>query len=234
MKIDELKIKYKELLSLEDSDDGIFEFKKLLLESDEDEIIQFHIDILNDRENQYLHRDIRSFFSKRKNSKKVISLILKKINEGIKEPLLLADLIQILGNFRSPLAKEIIVKEIRSSVRNIRYKCIIVLGWIGSNIDDLNILNERMLNDEDGQLRGYSATAMRQIWHNKKNTKNKITIFIKKAMSKENNKDALTGMILTIQELHKKKLGFKESNYGDVTGNVEEAKTKTIKMLEKL
>ena len=91
-----------------------------------------------------------------------------------------------------------------------------------------------MLNDEDGQLRGYSRTAMRQIWHNKKNTKNKSTIFIKKAMSKENNKDALTGMILTIQELHKKKLGFKESNYGDVTGNVEEAKTKTIKMLEKL
>ncbi len=234
MKVSELQIKYEQLKQLEDSDDGIFEFKKLLLESDEEEVLLFHIEILKDREDLYLHRDIRSFFSKRKNLDKVISSIVEKINNGIEDPLLLADLIQILGNLRSPLVKEIINNEIHSIIRDIRYRCIIVLGWIGSTINDLELLKERMLNDNDGQLRGYAATAMRQIWHNKKSTKTRITKYIKEAIINENDDEALTGMILTIQELHKKKLGLKESNYGDVSGDVQEAKLKTIKFLEKI
>ncbi|CAM3510662.1 HEAT repeat domain-containing protein [Zobellia roscoffensis] len=234
MDISKLKIKYKELKALEDSDDGIFEFKNLLLKDDDEDVLQFHIDILNDRDDPYLVRDIRSFFSKRKDQKKVSAFIATKIKDGIENPLLKADLIQILGNLRSPLVKEIVHDEIKSANRDIRYRCIIVMGWVGTTMTDLDVLNERMINDEDGQLRGYAATAMRQIWYNKKSVKNRVTKYIKEAIESEKDPEALTGMIITLQDLHKKKLGIKESNYGDVSGDVQEAKLKAIKMLSKL
>lgn len=75
---------------------------------------------------------------------------------------------------------------------------------------------------------------MRQIWYNHKVTKKAITQFIKNAIEEENNEKTLIGMIITIQDIYKKKLGIKESQYGDISGDVSLAKEKTIKALKKL
>lgn len=85
-----------------------------------------------------------------------------------------------------------------------------------------------MLNDPDGQLRGYAATAMRQIWFNHGKTKDEILHYLKEAINKEDDERALEGIIITAQELFKKKLSLKESRYGDLSGDFKEAKSKTI------
>ena len=83
-------------------------------------------------------------------------------------------------------------------------------------------------------MRGYAATAMRQIWYNHPKSKDEIAGLIKKAINDEIDSEALVGMIITIQDMYRKKLGLKESTYGDISGNVLEAKDKTIKFLFKL
>lgn len=233
MNIEILNQKYRELKNLEDTDDGIFEFKNLLLADDEEETLNFHYDILSDRDDEYLHRDIFSFFKDRKNKSEVCNFLLNKYYNGIDDDMQKADIIQILGNLKSKNAEKIALENITSSNLDIRYRCIIVLGWVGTS-NTLPVLNERMLNDNDGQLRGYAATAMRQIWFNHPATKEQITVFIRNAISTETDERALIGMIITIQELYRKKLGLKESAYGDVSGNIQEAKEKTIKLLFKI
>jgi len=60
--LNELNRFYTKLTQAEDSDDYIFDFKELLLSSDETEILEFHFHILMDRKNEYLYRDIFFFF----------------------------------------------------------------------------------------------------------------------------------------------------------------------------
>ena len=231
--LNELKSLYEKLTQTEDSDDYIFEFKELLLNSDEAEILEFHFNILSIRKNEYLYRDIFSFFSERINKKIVAEFLYQKYINGIPDDILRADVIQILGHLRSEYGYILAIENMHSTIRDIRYRCIIVLGWLGK-AKDLIILNERMINDPDGELRGFSATAMRQIWNNYKNTKEIITRFINNALRKEENDKAIANMVITLQDLHKKKLGIKESEYGDVSGDITQAKKKSISILDKM
>jgi hypothetical protein len=229
--LNELNDFYSKLSSAEDSDDYIFDFKELLLRSDDTEVLEFHFRILGNRENLYLYRDILSFFSERVNKKIVSEFLYQKYRRGIADDILRADVIQILGHLRSEYAYILSNENVLSNLRDIRYRCIIVLGWTGAS-KDLLTLNERMLNDPEGQLRGFSATAMRQIWY--KNTKNAITQYVNEAIRKENNEEALIGMIITLQDLHKMKFGIKESKYGDISGDIAYAKQKAIIALDKI
>lgn len=230
MNLTELKKEYKALTELEDSDDGIFEFKSSLLSSDDDDVLDFHLSILSDDIDDYLRRDLFAFFSDRKDKAKVGEFLFKKYTQGIEDLAIKADVIQILGHLRSKYAREVALENITVKKGDIRYRSIIVLGWVG-NDKDIAVLNERLLNDPDEQLRGYAATAMRQIWFNYPKTKEAILHDLKEAIGQEKEERALEGIIITAQELLKKKLGLKESKYGDVSGNYDEAKTKTIAAL---
>jgi len=230
MNIETLREQYNELKKMEDTDDGIFEFKEALLESNENDILEFHLEILNDREDSYLNRDIFSFFSDRKDTEKVGNFIHKKIQSDFDDITLLADLIQILGHLRDKNTIEVAMKYIKSEAKELRYRSIIVLGWVGS-ASELDVLNDRLLNDKDGELRGYAATAMRQIFFNNSKTKKMILSYLNNAIQNEDDEDAVKGIIITAQDILKKKLGLKESQYGDVTGDIIVAKSKTINAL---
>ena len=54
MLIQKLQAKYQELIAMEDPDDGLIAFKNLLLESDEKDVVDFHIKIWLEIENEYL------------------------------------------------------------------------------------------------------------------------------------------------------------------------------------
>lgn len=226
-----LKKQYDELLLMEDSDDGIFDFKKNLLGSDSDDVLDFHLSILTNKEDEYLQSDLCAFFSDRKDKEKAGAFLYKKYKAGVEDIGLKADIIQILGHLRSPHAREAALENITIRKGDLRYRCIIVLGWVGDKTD-LKVLDDRLLNDPDGQLRGYAATAMRQIWFNHPGTKNGILGYLKNAVEKETEERALQGIIITAQELLKKKLGLKESNYGEVSGDIQAAKAKTIAALK--
>jgi hypothetical protein len=226
-----LKKKFEELLKMEDTDDGIFDFKELLLNFDEKNVLEFHFSLLSKIKDEYLYRDILYFFADRKNKSEVADFLYEKYyqetNESVK-----SDILKILGNIKAPIARTLSLQDIKSDSFDLRYSCIIVLGWTGTK-KNLPILNEQMLNDKEGQLRGYAATAMRQIWYNHPETKDKIAGYIFNAAPQEQDDNALTGMIITIQTLYRKKFGIKESTYGDISGNVPEAKEKMMNFLKK-
>jgi hypothetical protein len=230
MDIQTLKSHYNELLSSDNPFDSIFKFKENLLSSDNDAFLDFHLFILTNRSNEALYYMIRSFFNHRKDKVKAEEFLYKKYKSGIEDITLKADVIQILGNLCSKHAKLVAHENITADKGDLRYRSIIVLGWVGTK-NDLEELNQRLINDKDPQLRGYAATAMRQIWFNHPKTKDEILIYIKEAIVNEKSEEALQGMILTVQDLTKKKLGLKESKYGDVTGDISIAANKTREAL---
>ncbi|MDR2147823.1 MAG: HEAT repeat domain-containing protein [Tannerella sp.] len=231
MDIKLLREEFKKLLKMEDTDDGIFDFKDLLLESDDKNVLEFHYSLLSTIEDEYLYKDILYFFSDRKDKNEVEDFLFYKYNQE-KNETIKSDILKVLGTMKVSKARDIALNEIESTNYNLRYSSIIVLGWTGTN-KDLSKLNRQMLNDPDGQLRGYAATAMRQIWYKYPQTRDEIANFIYSVASSEKNEDALTGMIITIQDLYRKKFGIKESQYGDISGNVLEAKAKMMTFLNK-
>lgn len=231
--IDKLEKEFYKLISLEDTDDGIFDFKKILLESDDNDVLEFHYSLLSRIDDAYLYRDILTFFSERKNKIKVADFLYIKYKSNSLNNKLRADIIETLGVLNTPMSRQVAIENINNNSYEIRYKSIIALGWTGI-IEDIKMLNERMINDMEGKLREYSATAMRQIWYRHPESKEIITNYIYQAVQSENNEDALIGMIVTIQDLYKKKFGIKESRYGDVSGDVISAKEKMITFLNKI
>lgn len=227
--LNSIQEKYQKMLHEERWIPTYFEFEKLLLKSNSKEYLELHYEYLKNKEKEALYHYVRDAFGKRSDKEMVSAFLISKYKQEI-DLITRGDIIQILGNLKSKDVEQIINNEIHSPDTDIRYRCIIVLGWIGQSAT-LSILNERMLNDAIGQLRGYAATAMRQIWYNHPKTREKITEHIRKAIGNEIDNDALTGMIITIQDMYNKKLGLKESVYGDVSGDVLKAKEKTIKYI---
>ena len=199
--------------------------------TDSDAFLNFHLDILKDREDQAVYNTVRSFFNKRNDKTKTEDFLYERYKSGIEDIILKADVIHILGHLRSKYAKVVALENINVDKGDLRYRSIIVLGWVGTKAE-LSQLHEPLLNDKDSNLRGFAATAMRQIWFNYPKTKDEILSCIKDAIVSEKSEEALQGMILTVQELTKKKLGLKESKYGDVSGDINTAKNKTIEVLD--
>ena len=205
------------------------QIESLLLSSNSVEILNYHYSLLKIKEDAVLYMRIRSSFEER--PKEIIEpFLLNKLDEE-KDISLKADVIQLLGSIKSTKILPFIYKNITSPIRDIRYRCIIVLGWIG-NSKELPLLNERLVNDPDEELREFGATAMRQIWFNHKKTSEEITKYINKTIRNENSEKALIGMIITLQDLHRKKFGIKESQEGDISGDAIAAKAKAIKYLD--
>lgn len=227
-----LKETYDHLDKNEISDEYL-DFEELLLKDDSPEYLNFHYDLLKNKNNDKIDGYIKACFDLRKDKIAVSNFLISKLKGGINNETLFADVIEILGHVRSPYARVIAIENLKSKNHDIRYRCIIVLGWVGTTAD-LDILYERMINDQDAELRGFCATAMRQIWYNHKDTKDKITKYINEAIRNETNEEAIIGMIITLQDLHKKKFGIKESAYGDVSGDVALAKQKAIAALDKI
>lgn len=217
--------------------DNIFEIKKELLSNDSEECLELHYRMSYDMSvKEGVRNMIKSFFysdidNKRDKQKTTKFLYGKYENETDSQ--LKADILKILGHLRVQEARILSLQAIKSSNYDLRYSSIIVLGWTGTE-KDLPVLNEQMSNDPDGQLRGYSATAMRQIWYNHPKTKGLIAGYIHNAASKELNTDTLIGMIITIQTLYRKNFGIKESAYGDLSGDVLEGKEKMMAFLSKV
>ncbi|QSI05304.1 HEAT repeat domain-containing protein [Treponema pedis] len=205
-------------------------FIEKLLSCNDSDSLDFHYSLLKNKENHYLYTSIRNAFKKR--DKNIIEpFLLKKIQEEANS-YLKADIIQILGHIKSAKILPYVREHIKSKDGNIRERCIIVLGWMG-NKDDLPILNERLQNDTDDELRGEAATAMRQIWFAKRATAEDILPYLYRAVVKEAAEETLSSIIIVIQDLLQRKFGLQERiNEGIITGDPVKAKEKVIKALK--
>ncbi|MET4083231.1 hypothetical protein ABIB40_003200 [Pedobacter sp. UYP30] len=203
--------------------------KSMLLSSNIIEMLQYHYSLLKLRGNKDLYYDVRAAFKER--PKEIIEAFLLQKLAAEKDVSLKADVVQLLGNIRSTKILPYAIQNIKSEIRDIRYRCIIVVGWVGSK-ENLPILNERLLNEPDDELRGYAATAMRQIWFKKKATAEDILPYLYAAIVRENNVETLAMIIIVIQDLLKRKFGMQERiDDGTITGDAIKAKQKIIKAL---
>jgi hypothetical protein len=226
--IDEvLKIK-KDFIPFEITD----KITSTLLSSNDKTMLNYHYSLLKIKNNPDLYYDIRVSFTER--PKEIIEPFLLHKLETEQDLSLKADAIQLLGNIRSAHILPYAKSNIKSDNRDIRYRCIIVIGWVGSK-EDLPVLNERLNNEPDDELRGYSATAMRQIWFKKKATNEDILPYLYAAIIKEESEETLSMIIIVIQDLLKTKFGLKEDiNEGMIKGDVFKCKAKIIKYINKI
>ena len=204
-------------------------FIKKLLEKNEESMLNFHYLLLRDKEIPDLYNRIRASFDER--PKEIIEPFLLDKLKTEKDILLKADTIQLLGGIGSSEVLPYVKNNIKSENGNIRYRCIIVLGWLG-NKNDLPILNERLINEPNNELRGYAATAMRQIWFKKRATSEDILPYLYSALVNENSEETLSMIIIVIQDLLKRKFGLQERiDERRITGDVFKAKEKVIQKL---
>ena len=145
-----------------------------------------------------------------------------------------ADALQILGGLKIEEALPYAREFIRSDSRDFRYRGIIVTGWIGHE-NDIPLLTERLANEPDIELRGYAATALRQLWFRLPDTKDEIVAILYKALHTENEEFVLECIIIVLQDLLKKKFGLRENiEEAETTGDVLKAKDRALKVLSKL
>lgn len=229
MNIENIKKEYYQLLNRYD-EVMLTDFCNDLCDSNDDDILDFHYEILKNKENELLFYAIRGCFDRHGERGKMF--LLKKIQIE-QDSDLKAEALFLLGTMECKQIKPIAIRFLEHENNRDRYYAIIILGWIGT-LEDLPILNERLVNEPNDELRGYAATAMRQIWYNHPESKDAIAGYILNAAPQEKNTEALTGMIITIQTLYRKKFGIKESSYGDVSGDVAEAKEKMLVFLNKI
>ena len=208
-------------------------FVKDLLATSTPEILQFHFRLLIKTEstNQKLYQRLRAAFGKRGESAKPF-LIAQTEHES--DPKIKGDAIQILGHIR---ASEVLpVCRICLSDENdyLRYNSIIVLGWMGEP-NDVDLLCTRMKVEIEPRLRGYLATALRQIFLRFPETKNACLRCLQNAIGIEQDEFALELIIIGAQTISRQYFGLRESiNQGVVTGDIQKAKIKSLSYFESM
>lgn len=194
---------------------------KQLLEYDNDTYYQIHIDFISKEREGIFHERLCRGFAKR--SEKAANFLLKKITTQKIEDILLADIIQILGLMKFHKILPYIPKLIENKDEIVRYKCIIVLGWLGEK-NEIDLLLDVLTSNDVSYIRGFSATAMRQIWFNHPEYKEYIIKILFKQINLEKNELVLAMMIITLQDVINYNFGLNESENGEISGNLEMAK----------
>ena len=206
-------------------------FIKILLTTSTPEILLFHFSLLVKTEsaNKKLYQRLRAAFCKRGESAKAF-LIARTEQES--DPKMTGDAIQILGHIRAREVLPISRNYLFDENNYLRYNSIIVLGWMGE-ANDVDLLGTRMKQEIDPGLRGYLATALRQIFLRLPETKDACLRYLKNAIEIEQNESTLEFMIIGAQTVSKEYFGLRESiNQGVVTGDIQKAKTRALSYFE--
>ena len=193
--------------------------------------LNFHYSLLNDRENLNLFYNIRAAFEKRK--KAGAGFLFEKIKTE-KDEILKSEALFILGLMRCyEIKKETINLYRLTSNFDVKYNCIVVLGWIGNSVEDITFLSNIMNNiSENSELRAYAASALRQIWFKNNMFISNILQAYKSILTKNNDYVIDSTIIACIQDMLRKKFGISESRFGEISGDVEKSKLKAIKGID--
>jgi hypothetical protein len=119
----------------------------------------------------------------------------------------------------------------------LRNRATIVLGWIGDS-SDMQTFQERLFHEKDPETRGWTASALMQLYFNndavKKQKKNLIDT-LKNALLKEQNDFVLTCILVSLQEIMGEKLGISATTHDTPPKDeLEKAKIKALKLLGNL
>ncbi|WP_295841484.1 HEAT repeat domain-containing protein [uncultured Apibacter sp.] len=228
MTLNEIKELYTELQKNYDEIKSI-ELTNELSKLNDINTLEFHYNILKKQDNLYLFYDVRGIFDEHGEAGK--EFLLEKLHTE-KDPDLKAEALFILGVMECQEVKPIALEFLKSKNYKQQYYGIIVIGWLG-NSEDIPVLEKEMMKNDEHQLRLYAATALRQIFFNHAKLKKKIILAYWNALNTEEDVEVAKAIIACVQDLLKTKLGIRESMTEGMIGNLDIAKPKAIKAINK-
>ena len=150
------------------------DFLNILLQDHSESGMELHYAYFNESDNSDLKRILGKGFLKR--GKNGVSFLLRKLSN---EPdnLIKSNIIHLIGLSHDKKYLSNIIPFLKNEDYEVRYKAIIVCGWLGDT-DTIDILKEHYPFEKVSLLRGFTVSAMRQIFFRHKETKDKIVEFI--------------------------------------------------------
>lgn len=232
MDLTKIQLEYKSLESEYDEVRAI-RFVRDLTRTNDKYIIDFHYKILKNTESKLFY-SVRGNFDKHGIDGK--NFLLEKLNSETDTDLK-AEALFILGAMDDLESTEenvikSIAKEFISNNENYRdqYYGIIILGWLGKK-EEVVFLDKEMKENNNKQLRGFAATALRQIWYNNTRLNKSILKCYFNSLLSETEYVVNSSIIACVQDFLQRKLGIKENMRGEISGDVETAKPKALKAI---
>ncbi len=115
----------------------------------------------------------------------------------------------------------------------LRNRAAIVTGWVG-DVSDIDILAKRIVNEKDTETRGWTATALMQLFFNNdavKEHKDRLLDILKNALEAENDDFVMNCILVSIQEICGKKLGISSVGHEvPPRDKLEKAKAKALRL----
>ncbi len=121
------------------------------------------------------------------------------------------DALQILGTMRSKTARAFAKEVVAAEAETLRYRAVIVLGWVGTVRDMTTELRDRLLHDPSAFVRGNAATAFRQVWYRIPRAKDAAIEILGEALRGEEDNEVICSIVVTLQDIMKRRFGVRES-----------------------
>lgn len=206
------------------------EFIKKIQSEKNMKTIDFYFKLLKDKRNINLFCVLRSFFDKFGENGKIYLLeFLSKSDDKD----LIAEAIMILSGYPYQ-CKEVlpyIHKYITDENDDLRYRCIISLGWIGDK-NAFPLLYKCFQTENNMTNKGYTLSSMRQLYFRIPELKSNILEVYKEVMRSNPCQDIILIIGLCLQTLLRMKIGIVEDEKGiHSTDSIENIKEKIKKNL---
>ena len=179
-----------------------------IVKDNSEEMMRMHYESFGDCRSCIIHESIcRSFKDRGKIGEK---FLLEQLKRTDLSELKRADTIQVLGLMRCKEIPKIVEPYLDGKSELLLYKAIITMGWCGDR-STLDMLEKPLHEAKDPLMRGYAATAMRQIWFKHTETGPVIIQKLAKALETETDKTAVSLIMTSVQDMLFVKFGMHET-----------------------
>ena len=231
MSIDALREHYQRVWRADATHDEEKGFITALLEEHGRERLDFHFELLRNREHFYFYCAIRAAFEE--HGAVAEPYLVARFREE-SEPHLRGDALQILGHMRSKNARGLAREAVRDEAVTVRNRGVIVLGWVGTAADVRTVLTERLRHDPAVVVRGNAATAFRQIWYYNRGDRDEAIELLGEALKAEDDETVVCSIVVTLQDIMRRRFGLREvSGEPGFVGDPVAAKERALQLLNR-
>ena len=231
MSIEELREHYRRVWNESSGHGERMAFIEALVEHHDREHLEFHFSLLEDRTHFYFYCSIRSALTD--HGLAAEALLVEKFRTETR-PLLRGDALQLLGHLQSSYAREFALAVVESDHEDLRYRGVIVLGWLGTPRDMTTVLRDRLFQDSSAFVRGNAATAFRQVWYRHQDVDEDAVPLLGEALAKEEDEEAVYCIVAVLQTIMSRRFGVREldGEDEDFAGDPWAAKARALTVLE--
>ena len=172
-----------------------------------EEMMNIHFAAFEDRRDDFIHDVVCRWFKEHGAAGEEFLLNKLKQNQFSEETL--ADIIQVLGSMKCKSIPELVEPYLDGRSELLLYKAIITMGWCG-NRSSLDLLEKPLHEAKDPLMRGYAATAMRQIWYQYTKTGPVIIQKMAKTLADETDSLTLALIMISVQSILFLSFGMRE------------------------